>query len=472
MSQNPRLDNPRLLSRAELLRIVQRVTSFVKDPASTTSVTIEGWWNTELQWARNAVTIAGDRRDVVITVGRTSAGRSGSVKTNQLDDVSLEAAVHAAERAAKIYPTHEVPQIALEAPPIPSPTVKIWSDATANVTTEQRANIAKQLTTMSEDQGFLSAGYLEMRTSEVASFTSASQRPDDMSYQAYTQAQCSATVRHPKGVGSGWAGLSSYDWSSIDGIALMHRAVDKCQASLNPVGIEPGRYTAILEPQAAAAMCDMVAYSFQNRVLQEGPGMPWFLEWDNALNIGKAKLGLKVVDERISFTHNPEHPELGVLPEPGLAPIEWIKNGVLNTLSYNRNYALGYLIENNGQLFRPSYLVKGENTSMEEMIATTKRGLIVTRFWGLQLLDPPSMLCTGVTRDGLWLVENGKITKAVKNFRFTESPLFMLNQVMQIGPAVRVFRPVENPYYAQLTPAIVPALKVNDFSFTSTIDAV
>ncbi len=453
-------------------RIVQRVTSFVKDPESKTSVVIEGWWNTELQWARNRVSLSGDRRDVVITVGRTAVGRRGEVKTNQLDDVSLEAAVRAAERAAKIMPSHAIPQIALKAPTLPSPTVKIWSDATANVTTEQRATLAKQLTTMSEDNGFLSAGYLEMRASEIASFDSASQRPDDMSYQAYTQAQCSATVRHPKGVGSGWAGLSSYDWSSIDGFALVQRAVDKCQASLNPVGIEPGRYTTILEPQAAATMCDVVAYSMQAREIEEGPYKTWYLETDGSLGIHKSKLGLKVVDERISFTHNPEHPELGVIPEPGLAPIEWIKNGVLNTLSYGRDYALTYLVENTGQLFRPSYAVSGGDTSMEEMIATTKRGLIVTRFWGLQVLDEMSRLCTGVTRDGLWLVENGKITKAVKNFRFTESPLFMLNQVVQIGPAVRVFRPVESPYRSQLTPAIVPALKVNDFSFTSTIDAV
>ncbi len=453
-------------------RIVQRVMSFVKDPSSNTDVAIDGWWNTELQWARNRVSLSCDRRDVVVTVGRTSAGRRGEVKTNQLDDVSLEAAVRAAEREAKTFPTHKVEQFPLDVPILPSPTVKIWSDATATVTNEQRANIAKQLTTVSEDHGFLSAGYLEMRIGETASFDSRSQRPDDMRYQAHTQAQCSATVRHPKGVGSGWAGLSSYDWSSIDGMALVQRAVDKCQASLNPVGIEPGRYTTILEPQAASVMCDVVAYSMQSRQMNEGPSRTWFLESDRALNISKSKLGLKVVDERISFTHNPEHPELGVIPEPGLAPIEWIKNGVLNTLSYDRNYALRYLVENNGQLFRESYMVNGENTSMDEMIATTKRGLIVTRFWGLNILDDVSLLCTGVTRDGLWLVENGKITKAVKNFRFTESPLFMLNQVVQIGPAVRVFRPVPDPYRARLTPAIVPALKVNDFSFTSTIDAV
>lgn len=312
-----------------------------------------------------------------------------------------------------------------------------------------------------------------MRAGEVASFDSTSQRPDALSYEAYTQAQCSATVRHPKGVGSGWAGLSSYDWSSIDGMVLVQRAVEKCEASINPVAIEPGRYTAILEPQAVSEMTDMLIDSLNNRGRNEGQSVnTWSLEWDPSLSLRRTKLGLKVVDERISISHDPRHPELGVLPEPGLAPIEWIKNGVLSSLSYDREYALAYLIENEGKLWRPSYAMVGGETSMDEMIATTKRGLIVTRFWKVGLMDPLSILCTGVTRDGLWLVENGKITKAVKNFRFMESPLFMLNQVVQIGPAVRVFRPVKNPYDGEVTPAIVPALKVNDFSFTSLIDAV
>jgi predicted Zn-dependent protease len=110
---------------------------------------------------------------------------------------------------------------------------------------------------------------------------------------------------------------------------------------------------------------------------------------------------------------------------------------------------------------------------MEEMIRSTRRGLVVTRFSNLRLLDTTggSMLSTGLTRDGLWLVENGKITKAVKNFRFTESPLFMLNSVEQLGVPVPVFRPTRHEG-GELTPAIVPPLKVRDFSFTSTIDAI
>lgn len=116
--------------------------------------------------------------------------------------------------------------------------------------------------------------------------------------------------------------------------------------------------------------------------------------------------------------------------------------------------------------------MSGGTDTVEQMISDTARGLLVTRFWGISLLEYNTLLLTGMTRDGLWLIENGKISKAVKNFRFTESPLFALNQVEQLGVPVPVFNPVKSPYDAGLTPVVVPALKVRDFSFTSTVDAI
>jgi predicted Zn-dependent protease len=116
----------------------------------------------------------------------------------------------------------------------------------------------------------------------------------------------------------------------------------------------------------------------------------------------------------------------------------------------------------------------GGKTSIDEMIASTTRGLLVTHFSNIRVLDDTSMLSTGLTRDGLWLIEHGKISKAVKNLRFTESPLFAFNSIEQMGEPVPVFRPVKNPYETTepLKPAIVPPIKSRDFSFTSTIDAI
>ena len=149
-------------------------------------------------------------------------------------------------------------------------------------------------------------------------------------------------------------------------------------------------------------------------------------------------------------------------------PVTWIKNGILNDLLHDREYAgteLGLPI---GQPDSGAYRMSGGTTSLDEMIATTKRGLLVTRFDQIVKLDSRSVLLRGYTRDGLWLVENGKISKPVKNLVFTESVLFALNNVEQLGVPQRVYhggmrRPV---------PAIVPPMKVRDFSFTALSDAV
>jgi len=210
------------------------------------------------------------------------------------------------------------------------------------------------------------------------------------------------------------------------------------------------------------------------RELAEGGGGPWALAPDEVLHLWRTKLGLKVLDERITISHDPADPELGILPAPWMQPVTWFDKGVLTNLAFGREYALRMLNQNTAVRGMTGYRMSGGTTSIDEMIATTQRGLLVTRFSNTRLMDPGSLLSTGLTRDGLWLVEHGKITKAVKNFRFTESPLFVLNAIEQLGVPVPVFRPVENPYEQgqPLTPAIVPPLKARDFSFTSTIDAI
>ncbi|HEX6535711.1 MAG TPA: metallopeptidase TldD-related protein [Gemmatimonadaceae bacterium] len=469
-------DSERILSKDECDAIVRRVIGFAKGGGET-KVQIQSWWNGELRWARNRVSLASDRRDLRMQVWRTVGVGRGNVSTNQLDDVSLEAAVRAAERAAMLAPQIMRPTPS-GMPPIPHaerPKTAIWSDATYGATPETRGEVARGLIAPAETKGMLSAGYLEMRAGSLAYVSSERladpYAPWDTPYVQWTQAQCSMTVRDQQGTGSGWAGLSSYDWGKIDAPALAARALQQCEASRNPVALEPGRYTVILEPQAVADLVEMLVGP--REPTEDGYG-PWALAYDEVLKLWRTKLGLKVVDERITISHDPADPQLGILPTPWMQPVTWIDKGVLTNMWYDREYALSMLHENAALRGMTGYRMSGGTTSVEEMIATTQRGLLVTRFSDIHGLDPRSGLATGLTRDGLWLIEHGKITKAVKNFRFTESPLFVLNAIEQLGPPVPVFRPVKNPYEQQepLTPAIVPPLKARDFSFTSTIDAI
>ncbi len=477
------------LNRDECQNIIDKVYAFAK--WGYTGVTISSWLNGELRWARNRTSHASDRCDVRVSITRTSdsANASGTCVTNQTDDISLEAVVRAAERRCverenfrSMQPKYNGWNTMI---PLQRPDTKIWSDATYAVTPEDRSAVAVMLTESAEKKGMLSAGYLEMRMGSHASMNNLEMYRGDptplMDYQRLTQAQCSCTVRNSIGTGSGWAGNSSYDSSRINGSEITQRALDKCIKSINPVRIEPGRYTVILEPQAVYGLIEglMQGGDFRaplSRISNEFPNNtsphPFWLAFDEALQVHKTKLGLKIIDERITVSHFPDDPDLGVVSQDGLKEITWIKNGVLTELHHDHEFARSRLQRLTGRLYRPGFRVSGGTTTIDEMIAKTERGLLVTRFSGVEQLDSNTMLGSGVTRDGLWLIEKGVVTKSLWNMRFTESPLFAFNQIDLLGIPQPIFRPVVDPYDFSITPSIVPAMKINDFSFTGLLDAI
>jgi predicted Zn-dependent protease len=194
-------------------------------------------------------------------------------------------------------------------------------------------------------------------------------------------------------------------------------------------------------------------------------------------------LGDRVIDARLTVGVDPMDPDLGFPPwrpkewddTPVYAPVTLIKDGILTTLPYDREYGAT-------QLGRPrlpwsgSFRISGGTTSVAEMIATTARGVLVTRFDSVSLLDPKSMLLRGYTRDGTWLIEHGQITQPISNLVATESVLFLLNNVEQLGEPVRIFNPpttwLEGHTSVIPKPATVPPMKIRDFSFTALVDAV
>jgi predicted Zn-dependent protease len=255
--------------------------------------------------------------------------------------------------------------------------------------------------------------------------------------------------------------MTQWDWAALDPAALTARAIDKCVASANPVRIEPGRYTTVLEPQAVHGLMTQ-AVNALDRVTSEQAPMTVY-----TVHRGLSKIGRPVFDKRITLNTDPLDPVAGYIPfdDDGYPyrAVEWVKDGVLRELGYGRLYALTALGHGIPQQNPFAYRMSGGPTSIAEMVASTERGLLVTRFSGVELLDPPTLLMTGTTRDGVWLIEHGRITKAVANMRFVESPMFVFNKVQQLGPPVRV--------YSEL-PVIVPPVKVDDFHFTTLSDSV
>jgi predicted Zn-dependent protease len=476
---------PRLLSEADCRNVLERLQRFASG-GGYTCVSVTSTCIANVRWARNQISTSGTVSDNVIRVHRNIRGARSPVMLNDATDEALMAATRQAERLVTLEleapNSNLLGQFPLESMAKPS----LFSDATYQLTAEQRAATAHALVKHAADIGMLSAGYIEIAAVAMAQLDTLGR----VRYFPYTQARYSVTVRDPRGTGSGWAGVDWHDWAKIDTAALTQRALEKCVNSRNPVRVEPGRYTVILEPQAVA---DFVGPLFQsgndpmNRAANEWPSSPEspFHKLDARGNEpGYSRLGEQVVDERITISADPMDPELGFppfrfwfgLPDPFDLPVyhpaTWIERGVLTQLAYDRTYAIRELGKNTGLPNSGAFRMSGGTTSIDEMIATTERGLLVTRFDQVTLIDFTSQLYRGYTRDGLWFIEHGKISHPATNLVFTESPLFALNKVEQLGVPERVFHPNESFAYTVSQPVIVPPLKIGDFSFTALSDAV
>ena len=426
--------------------------------ADETRITINSGARGNTRFAVNQISTAGDNYDATVSVRSTFGRRTGVVNTNKLDDASLQAAVALSERLAKLSP--EDPEAMPELEPQTYAEARGWSDATASLDPSARANAARAITEPARAAGLISTGYLEMR----AGATAVANSKGLFAYSRQTALSLTTTVRTEDGTGSGWAGATSHDFAALAPAALGARAIDKARRSVNPVAVEPGRYTVILEPTAVGNLVQFITNAMSARNADEGRS--FFSKAG-----GGNKIGMKVVDERVTITSDPLDPETYANTFSGdgqpIARTTWIDNGVVRNLAYDRFWA-----QKQGRAPLPnagSVRMSGGTATIDDLIASTDRGILVTRFWYIRSVDPRTILYTGLTRDGTFLIERGRITRAVKNLRFNESPIFMLNNLEAMGRPVRVSASeAGGPGLA----IVVPPLKVRDFNFTSLSDAV
>lgn len=458
---NPATDSVKgreILSEEDGKRIARYLSTLFKKE-HTFQVSLQSDWTCNTKWGRNKVLYSSDSNKSTIVLNNRLRGASASLSCNQLDERGLRAAVKRLERLMEFSPEnpeHAVNDIWMESYAKP----KLWFDSSYNVKGDTGVRVARSCSDLSVKENLFSAGFISVGASGHSIIGS-----NGLSiYYPYTRAQCSITVRTKDGSASGWAGVDFADWDRIDTESLINTAISKCLKSRSPSLIEPGRYTVILEPQA---VCDIFApvieYAMDRYTAeQQGNRSPF------SNSNGYSKIGERVVDQRISVSADPMDPDLGFLPFRShftvFHPVTWIENGVLKELSYDRNYGIQQLGKQTGLPNSGAFRMSEGTATLDEMIKETTRGLLVTRFSNISIIDFSSMLLSGYTRDGLWLIENGRIARSIANFKFTESPLFALNNIENIGPSQRVFRP--------LAPAVTPCLKVRDFSFTSVTRAV
>jgi predicted Zn-dependent protease len=437
------------LSRVELEDIATRVIRVATADATSVSVSSATTGNT--RFAVNELTTVGDITDASVRIEVSFGSKHAAVQTNDFADDALQRAVRRAESLAKLVP--DDPEAMPPLGPQTYRTVDAYLESTVMADASDRARVALaalEPARQSGSHGYIAAGSVTASASSALLATSAGLS----AYTRSTEASYTLTVRSADGTGSGWATANERDWARLDATTVAERAINTARQTRNAAAIEPGRYTVILEPEATSDIVGMLP--LDARDADEGRS-PF------AKPTGGNRIGEPVVDSRITLFSDPADPDLLTDPFDGdgfpVGRQVWIERGVLRQMSMSRFWA-----KRTGRPYRglaTSIKLAGGAMTRGDMIRSTERGLLITRFWYIGGVNAQSALHTGLTRDGVFLIEHGEITRAVKNLRFNESPLFVLNSLDALGPVRRVG-----------SDTAMPLLKAHDFTFSSTSDAV
>ena len=400
----------------------------------------------------------GDVDDQQTTLVVAQNGRHASLETNRSDEASLRAAVRRAVEMMKVSPpdpewTGVLGPVSAKANPA------AWDDATAQQGADARVDAAAACITAAEEKGLLSAGFYQQRAEHTFVGTTAGLRLDG----PRTSASLSTTARTADGQGSGWAAAASHRGADIDAAALGRVARDKGLASQKPRSLAPGRYTVVLEPAAVADLLSFLVLSMRARPADEGRSF-------FSKKGGGTRVGESIWPETITLRSDAFDPlDPGVpFDDEGhaLEALTWIDRGKVNALSYDDFWAKKQGKKATGR-HRGAHLLGGKAASVDELVAGTSRGLLVTRFFYTRWVDPKSMLITGLTRDGVFLIEGGKVVAPVNNFRFNESPAVMLKNCDAMTR--ETFRTSSGETAGGLR---VPALRTAEFTMASVSEAI
>jgi predicted Zn-dependent protease len=436
-----------ILTKEQAQAILKKVIGFSK--ADECEVNLGGSTGGNIRYARNAVSTAGEISNMSLSVNSTFGKRTGTASINEFDDASLEKVVRRAEELAQLSPENQEYMPLL--PGTDFPEAITYNAATAAITPDTRAEMVLKSLTVAKDAKLEAAGFLENSNG----FRAVMNSKGLFAYNKSTDVSFSVTVRNQAGTGSGYVSQSFNDLGKLDTLAQSKIAAMKANGSAGAKAIEPGKYTVILEPLAASDIISNMFRGFDARSADEGRS---FMSKKG----GGTRVGEQLFSEEVTIYSDPMHPELpsSTWSGDGL-PIKktvWVDKGVVKNLSYSRYWA-----KEKGVAplpFSRSMCFEGGTQSLEELIKGTEKGILVTRFWYIRSVDPQTLLLTGLTRDGTFYIENGQIKFPIKNFRFNESPVIMLNNVEAFGKPVRS------------GDMMVPPMKIRDFTFSSLSDAV
>ena len=443
-----------IMTEQEARRIVAAVME--RASAEATIVNLLSQEGGNIRFAGNGVTTGGLVADLALTVTSAFGTRSGTAETNGIDDEAIAAVVARAEEAATLAP--EDPEYV---PPLDSadyPVPEAHFESTASYGPVERAGAVAAAIREGVERETTIAGFLE--NYELALATANSKGL--FGYFPMTWLEYTNTVRTPDGRGSGWAGVRLHDATGLDAAARARIAAEKAIASRTTEPLEPGDYPVILEPSATAVMAGALVGQMSARRAMEGRSYLSAPE-------GETKRGQQLVAPLVTIETDPLHPAV-----PGRAwageqlparPTTWYRDGVVETLQFDRYWA-----QKNGVEPVPgstNLVMRGEERSLEGLVRDTERGVLVTRFWYIRMLNPTDLTLTGLTRDGAFWIEDGRVSHAVNNFRWNESPIRFFERADAMSRPERV----ADADWA-LSPSFMPAVRSSAFRFSSVSSAV
>jgi len=441
-----------IMTEAEAKTILDKVIAL--STADECTAQLDGSIEGNIRFALNNVSTSGVITNTDLAVQVAFGKRVGTASINEFSDDALARVVKRAEDLAKLAP--ENPEFMPAVGPQTYVATNTFSGPTAAITPENRAEVARASIEPCKGQNLIAAGFL----ADSQSFTAWANSKGASGYQRSTDMDYTCTVRTEDGRGSGWVGRNLQDASRFNVDNEIQIAMRKASASADAQALEPGKYTVILEPAAAAGLLSVMFGFFDARSADEGRS---FLSKAGGGN----KIGEQVFDPRVNVYSDPAYAESPALPWDGdglpRGRVNIVENGVVRSLRYSRYWADKQGVPQ--QASPGNVIMEGGTKSTSELVRETERGILVTRTWYIRMVDPQTVLLTGLTRDGTFYIENGELKYPLKNFRFNESPVIMLNNIDELGRSVRVKADEGGTM-------MIPPMRLRDFTFTSLSDAV
>jgi len=442
-----------LLAERELRRIVDTVIRLARPAgAEETEVHVDEVADTLTRFANNGIHQNVAEQGLTVSIRTVVDGRTARATTNRTDADSLRGAIQASLSLAYSQPKN--PNLL----PMPGkqryPRVNRFAKNTATLTADERARAVRLACDLAVKKGQIAAGIFASGQSQSVIGNSRGL------FAAYRETHAEFSVTMQEESAASWAKANSSDIRALEPQKLAERASEKSHLGVNARELPPGRYTVILEPAAVLDLVGFLFYDFAATALQDKR---------SCLN---GRMGKQLFGKNIIIADDVYHPLQQGAPFDGEGlprqRVLLVDRGIPKNLVYSRATAKaerkkptghGFALPNEYGEAPMNLVFTGGDSSVEKMITSTDRGLLVTRLWYIREVDPYEKVMTGMTRDGLFLVENGRMAGAARNFRFNQSLIEMLNNVELLGPAVRATG-------EEAFEMVVPAMKVRDFHFS------